>query len=166
MALVREPLVPWRLALGVFALLFFATSYTWIMWPHPVHQRTHVRARSRLSFLLFVTLSLQVTVFSFVDTPAWLWLFLGVSAMAGVLLPMRSAFAAIVLFTLLPLAIIIKTHGGIGGIDWWWLIALMLLVRGLGLDMIGVARLGSAIRELSTARPDSRLCDRSRCLRR
>jgi two-component system sensor histidine kinase DesK len=152
MALVREPLVPWRLALGIFALLFFATSYTWIMWPHPVHQRTHVRTRSRLSFLLFVALSLQVTVFSFADTLAWLWLFLGVSAMAGVLLPIRSAFAAIVLFTLLPLAITIKTHGGIEGIDWWWLIALMLLVRGLGLDMIGVARLGNAIRELSTAR--------------
>ncbi len=38
------------------------------------------------------------------------------------------------------------------GIDWWWLIALMLLVRGLGLDMIGVARMGSAIRELHAAR--------------
>ena len=36
--------------------------------------------------------------------------------------------------------------------DWWWLIALMLLVRGLGLDMIGVARMGSAIRELHAAR--------------
>ena len=38
------------------------------------------------------------------------------------------------------------------GIDWWWLIALVLLVRGLGLDMIGIARMGSAIRELHTAR--------------
>jgi two-component system sensor histidine kinase DesK len=38
------------------------------------------------------------------------------------------------------------------GVDWWWLIALMLLVRGLGLDMSGVARMGSAIRELHTAR--------------
>jgi two-component system sensor histidine kinase DesK len=37
-------------------------------------------------------------------------------------------------------------------VDVWWLIALMLLVRGLGLDMIGVACMGSAIRELHTAR--------------
>ena len=65
---------------------------------------------------------------------------------------MRSAFAVIVLFTLLPLFITVGTHGGIAGVDWWWLIALMLLVRGLGLDMIGVARMGSAIRELQTAR--------------
>ena len=41
---------------------------------------------------------------------------------------------------------------GLAGVDWWWLIALMLLVRGLGLDMIGVARMGSAIRELHAAR--------------
>jgi two-component system sensor histidine kinase DesK len=42
--------------------------------------------------------------------------------------------------------------GGFAGIDWWWLIALMLLVRGLGLDMIGISRMGGAIRELHAAR--------------
>ena len=97
-------------------------------------------------------LALQVTAFSLVDGPAWLWLFIGVSAIAGLILPMRSAFAAIVLFTLLPLFITVLTHGGISGIDWWWLIALILLVRGLGLDMIGASRMGSAIRELHAAR--------------
>ncbi len=151
-ALVGEPRVLVRLALGILALLFFASSYSWIMWPHPVNQRVQARTRSRLSFLLFVVLSLLVTVFSLVDGPSFLWLFIGVSAIAGVLLPMRSAGIVVVLFTLLPLFITISTHGGMVGIDWWWLIALMLLVRGLGLDMIGVARMGNAIRELSTAR--------------
>jgi two-component system, NarL family, sensor histidine kinase DesK len=54
-----------------------------------------------------------------------------------------------------PVFIIVGTTGGIGSImkvDWRWPIALLLLVRGLGLDMIGMARLGSAIRELHTAR--------------
>src|SRR5579859_5094400 len=152
MAEVRAPLAIWRLALGLFSLLFFAASYTWIMWPHPVNQRVQARSRSRLSFLLFALLSLQITLLSFFDDPAWLWLFIGVSAIAGVLLPMRRAGVAVVLLTLLPLAITIGTHRGVAGIDWWWLIALMLLVRGLGLDMIGVARMGSAIRELHTAR--------------
>jgi two-component system, NarL family, sensor histidine kinase DesK len=151
-SLIGEPTVTFRLALGVLALLFFATSYTWIMWPHPASQGARARARFRLSFLLFLALSLQVTVFSLVDGPAWLWLFIGVSAIAGVLLPMRSAGIVVVLFTLLTLTITISTHGGFVGIDWWWLIALMLLVRGLGLDMIGVTRMGSAIRELHTAR--------------
>lgn len=151
-SLVSEPRAAFRLAVGLVALLFFAASYTWLMWPHPASQRAHARTRSRLALALFVFLSLQVTALCLVDGPAWLWLFLGTSAIAGLLLPMRSAFAVIVLFTLLPLFIIVGTHGGIAGVDWWWLIALMLLVRGLGLDMIGVARMGSAIRELQTAR--------------
>ena len=141
-----------RLAVGCTALLFFAISYTWIMWPHPASRGARTRGRSRLSLLLLVALGLQVTVFSLLDDPAWLWLFLGVSAIAGVLLPMRRAGIVVVLLTALPLLITIFTHGGVAGIDWWWLIALMLLVRGLGLDMIGVSRMGSAIRELHTAR--------------
>jgi len=151
-SLMSQPGAWVRLAVGITALLFFASSYTWIMWPHPVNQRVQARTRSRLSFLLFVVLSLQVTMFSLVDGSSFLWLFIGVSAIAGVLLPMRSAGIVVVLFTLLPLFITMVTHGGVVGIDWWWLIALMLLVRGLGLDMIGVARMGSAIRELHTAR--------------
>jgi two-component system sensor histidine kinase DesK len=148
-SLVSEPRGTVRLTLGILALLFFASSYTWIMWPHPVNQRVQARSRSRLAFLLFIVLFFQVTAFSLVDGPAWLWLFIGVSAIAGVLLPMRSAGVVVVLLTLLPLLITISTHGGVAGIDWWWLIA---LVRGLGLDMIGIARMGSAIRELHTAR--------------
>jgi two-component system sensor histidine kinase DesK len=153
-SLVREAPGAFRLTTGLVALLFFAASYTWLMWPHPASQGAQARARSRISFLLFVALSTLVLVFSLVDGPAWLWLFIGVSAIAGLLLPMRSAFTTIVLFTLLPLFIMVGMKGGIAGVDWWWLIALMLLVRGLGLDMIGVARMGSAIRELHTARQE------------
>ncbi len=65
---------------------------------------------------------------------------------------MSQAFAAVVLFTLLPLFLALGTRGENVAIDWWWLLALMLLIRGLGLDMIGVARMGSAIRELQIAR--------------
>src|SRR5205807_10560948 len=101
---------------------------------------------------LFVVLSVLVLVFSVMYDPAWLWLLMGVSAIAGLVLPLRGAFAAVVLFTLFPLFLMLKLHGGLAGVDLWWLIALMLLVRGLGLDMIGVARMGSAIRELHAAR--------------
>ena len=98
-ALVREPHAPWHLVLGLFSLLFFAASYTWLTWPHPVNQRRQAQTRSRLSLLLLVVLSLQVTAFSLLDGPAWLWLFIGVSAIAGVLLPMRAAGIVVVLFT-------------------------------------------------------------------
>ncbi|HEY6541695.1 MAG TPA: sensor histidine kinase, partial [Ktedonobacteraceae bacterium] len=151
-SLVREPISSWQVVLRGSSLIGFAASYTWLMWPHPASEKTQARVRSRFSFLLFGVLGILVLVFSLAYGPAWLWLFIGVSAIAGVLLPMRSAFAVIVFLTLLPLFLTLKMHGGMAGVDWWWLIALMLLVRGLGLDMIGVARMGRAIRELHTAR--------------
>src|SRR5579884_3496767 len=151
-SLLSKPHAWLRLAVGCAALLFFASSYTWIMWPHPASWGARTRGRSRLSLLLLVTPGLQVTVFSLLDDPAWLWLFPGVSAIAGVALPMRRAGVVVVFLTALPLFITLFTHRGVAGLDWWWLIALMLVVRGLGLDMIGVSHMGSAIRELHTAR--------------
>jgi hypothetical protein len=59
--------------LGLVSLVFFAASYTWLMWPHPASQGAQARARSRISFLLFIALSLLVLVFSLVYGPAWLW---------------------------------------------------------------------------------------------
>jgi two-component system, NarL family, sensor histidine kinase DesK len=151
-AMVSKPDTWLRFAVGSLVLLFFAVSYTWIMWPHPASRGARTPGRSRLSLLLLIALCLQVTVFSLLDGPAWLWSFLGVSAIAGVVLPMRRAGVVVVFLTALPLLITLITHRGVVGIDWWWLIALMLVVRGLGLDMIGVSRLFSALRELHAAR--------------
>ena len=151
---VREPISPWQVVVRGLALIGFAIGYTWLMWPHPASQKTRARARSQFSFLLLGILGILVLIFSLTYGPAWFWLFIGVSAIAGVLLPMRSAFATIVLLTLLPLLLTLKMYGGLAAVDVWWLIALMLLVRGLGLDMIGIARMGKAIRELHAARSE------------
>jgi two-component system, NarL family, sensor histidine kinase DesK len=154
-SLVREPGSPWRLVLGLVALGSYAASYTWLMWPHPVHWAAQARTRSWRARLLWVALVVLALVFSLVYGSAWLWLFIGVAAIAGVLLPMRTAFAAVAILMFFPVFIIVGTTGGIGGImhvDWRWPIALLLLVRGLGLDMIGMARLGSAIGELHATR--------------
>jgi two-component system, NarL family, sensor histidine kinase DesK len=151
-SLVQEPVSPFHVVPGLFALSFFAASYTWLMWPHPASQDIRARTQPRIALALLIVLILEVTVFSLVYGLSWLWLYIGVSAIAGRLLPLRVAFAVVVLFTVLPLIIMVAFSGGIAGIDWWWLIALMLLVRGLGLDMIGISRMGSAIRELHAAR--------------
>jgi two-component system sensor histidine kinase DesK len=151
-SLVQEPVSPFHFVLGLLALCFFAASYTWLMWPHPASQDIRARTRPRVALALLVVLILMVTAFSLAYGLSFLWLYIGVSAIAGRLLPLRAAFAVVVLFTLLPLLITIVSNGGIAGVDWWWLIALMLLVRGLGLDMIGISRMGSAIRELHAAR--------------
>jgi len=154
-SLVREPGEPGHLVLGLVALGCYAAGYTWLMWPHPVHWATQARIRSWRVRLLWMVLVVLALVFSLVYGSAWLWLFIGVAAIAGVLLPMRAAFAAVAILMFFPLFIVVGTTGGIGGImqvDWRWPIALLLLVRGLGLDMIGMARMGSAIRELHTTR--------------
>jgi two-component system sensor histidine kinase DesK len=67
---------------------------------------------------------------------------------------MRSAFVVVVMLTLPPLVITVNTNGGVVGLDWPWLIALMLLVRGLGLDMIGLSLMSSANRELHATREE------------
>src|ERR1700681_1833981 len=53
-SLISRPGAWLRLAVGSTALLFFAVSYTWIMWPHPVSRGARTRGRSRLSLLLLV----------------------------------------------------------------------------------------------------------------
>ena len=160
--LMQTPLTPVRLFLAIAALLFFATSYTWLMWPHPASSRarkhlrshTHTHIHARPSLILFAILIALTLALSLLYGLAFLWLFIGVSAIAGVTLPMRSAFVAIVIFTLLPLGISVGTTGSLARVDWLQIVPLVLLVRGLGVDMIGVTRLSGAIRELHTAREE------------
>src|SRR2546427_4496903 len=52
-SLVSEPPATIRLVLGLAALLVFAASYTWLMWPHPASQGAQARSHSRFSLLLF-----------------------------------------------------------------------------------------------------------------
>jgi two-component system sensor histidine kinase DesK len=133
-------------------LLLFAGSYTWLMWPHPASSQARTHGQSRFSLLLFGMVSVMTMVCCLFYGTSFLWLFLGVSAIAGILLPMRIAFIAVIFCTLLPLFLALSLSGGVAGVNWWWLIALMLLVRGLGLDMIGISRLGTALRILHDTR--------------
>jgi two-component system, NarL family, sensor histidine kinase DesK len=151
-SLVREPPSPVRLLLVITALVFFATSYTWLMWPHPASSAA--RSRSRSSLVLFVVLIALVVVLSLTYGLAFLWLFIGVSGIAGVLLPVRRAFVAVTILIFLPLVISVGVTGSIASVDWLQLIPLMLLVRGLGLDMIGMTRLSSALRKLHTTQEE------------
>jgi two-component system, NarL family, sensor histidine kinase DesK len=151
-SLVQTPPASVRLLLAALVLVFFVASYTWLMWPHPASSEARKRSRSRASLILCAVLT--VLVLSLAYGLSFLWLFIGVSAIAGVLLPVRSAFLAVTILMFLPLVISVGTSGGVRGVDWLQLIPLMLLVRGLGLDMIGLARLSSALREVHAAREE------------
>jgi two-component system, NarL family, sensor histidine kinase DesK len=99
--------------------------------------------------ILLIALAL---VLSFSYGLSFLWLFIGVSACAGVILRSVSAVIVVSLLMLLPVVISLIELGSIARMDWPLTLALALLMRALGLDMIGATRIGRTFRELHTAR--------------
>ena len=150
--LIQTPLTPVRLLIALAGLVIFAITYTWFMWPHPLNYKTRLRSGFRTSLLGLAGLTALVLYLSLAYGSAFLWLFVGVSAVVGIALPAYIAFAAVVVLTLLTLAVSVGISGGIARTDWLHILPLVLLVRGLGLDMIGIARLADALRELHAAR--------------
>jgi two-component system sensor histidine kinase DesK len=154
LGLVQRHLTLVHVALATAGLLIFVSSYTWVMWSHPVRSVARIRSQLRQSVFLLTGLTVLVLWLSVAYGSAFLWLFVGVSAIAGVTLTPRSAFLAVMALTLLTLFVSISLSGGITTADWLHILPLVLLVRGLGLDMLGLARLSSALREVHAAREE------------
>ena len=152
--LVQTPMPFVRLVVALVGLALFASLYTWWMWPHPLNDE----ARSQTGFWggWFALTSLLILVLLlvwFYGSP-FLWLLVGVSAVIGVALPAREAFITVMGLTLLTLGLGVWLSGGLRTTDWLHLLPLVLLVRGLGLDMAGITRLAAALRELNEARSE------------
>ncbi|MCQ3976033.1 MAG: sensor histidine kinase [Anaerolineae bacterium] len=152
--LVQTPLALGYLFIALAGLGIFVVIYTWFMWPHPLTDKVGLRFGFRTPLTVLTGLTVLVLYLSLAYGSAFLWLFVGVSAVIGIVLPAYSAFAAVVGLTLLTLAISVGLSGGIARTDWLHILPLVLLVRGLGLDMIGIARLAEALRELHAARSE------------
>jgi two-component system sensor histidine kinase DesK len=152
--LVQQDLAPAPLVLAVAGLVLFVSSYTWVMWTHPVRSVARGPSHKLRSLLLLVSLTALVLVLSVAYGRGFLWLFVGVSAIAGVTLPLRSAFGVVVVLTLLTLGVGVGMSGGVTQADWLHIVPLVLLVRGLGVDMIGIARLAAALRDVHQARQE------------
>jgi len=151
-SLVQTPLTPVHLFIALAGLVIFAITYTWFMWPHPLNNKVRLRSGFRTSLIALTGLTALVLYLSLAYGSAFLWLFVGVSAIVGIVFPTHSAFIVIVVLTLLTLGVSVGISGGIARTDWLHIVPLALLVRGLGLDMIGVARLADVLRELHAAR--------------
>ncbi len=150
--LVQTPLTAVHLSITLAGLTTFVICYTWFMWPHPLTHETHRPIGLHPSLLVLAGLTALALTLSLVYSSAFLWLFVGISAMVGIALPAGGAFIIVVVLTLLALGVSVGMSGGIAGSDWLHIVPLVLLVRGLGVDMIGVAHLADALRELHTAR--------------
>ncbi|HEU5098017.1 MAG TPA: histidine kinase, partial [Roseiflexaceae bacterium] len=146
----RPPVLP--LLLAVAGLAIFVACYTAIMWSHPLRPAAHRRWSLGAVLALLLGLVALVLALSLAYGSTFLWLLVGVSAMAGVLLSPRGAFLAVMALTLLTLGCAVGIAGGLNAADWLHVVPLVLLVRGLGLDMAGLARLASALREVHAAR--------------
>ena len=154
LSLVQSPPSPVRLLIALAGLAIMGAAYIWIMWPHPMKNSAEVKSGLRSLPILFVGLTVLVLYLSLTYGSAFFWLFLGVSAMAGIALPGRAAFWTVMGLTLLTLGLGVWVSGGITSADWLHLLMLALLVRVLGLDMAGLVRLSEALRELHAARQE------------
>lgn len=150
--LAQSPMPPMRLGLAITGLVLFVGTYTWFVWPHPGHERLGLRYDRRRAGLVYAGLVILVVVLSVAYGAAFLWLFVGVSAVAGVAFSPYRAFVVVMALTLVTLGLGIARSGSLAQTDWLHLIPLVLLVRGLGLDMTGLTRLAEALRELHRAR--------------
>lgn len=152
-SLVQTPRPMVETIAPVVGLLLFVAFYIWSMQPHPISSAPDSRANValRLSAILAVTLftlGLSATYGS-----AFLWLLVGTSAVAGKTLPTRLAHRTTALLPLLSLGAGVVLSG-VANADWLHIIPLALLVRALGLDMIGLSHLSGTIRELHKAREE------------
>lgn len=141
-----------ELVIPTISLVLFVVFYIWSMRPHPIAGRRRTSPTFQLSAILMVTI--LTLVLSAAYGIMFLWLLVGASAVAGKTLPTRVAHVATALLPLLSLGAGVALSGGIGSTDWLHVLPLALLVRALGLDMLGLSHLSGTIRALHTAREE------------
>jgi two-component system sensor histidine kinase DesK len=154
LSLIQAPPTGLQLLIAVSGLITFIAVFFWVMWPHPLTDLMRTRIGLWSSSTLLMALTVLVLLLSLFYGSSFLWLFIGVSAIAGITLPFRSAATAVFALTLLTLGVSLWFSRSIASAAWLQIIPLVLLVRGLGLDMIGFIRLSDALRELHNAREE------------
>ncbi len=152
LALIQMPPSGVHLLIITSGFIIFIGIYFWVMWPHPLSDRARTRLGMQKSVTLIITLTVLVLLLSIIYGSSFLWLFIGVSAIAGITLSFRNASIAVIALTLLTIGVNLILDGNMASANWLQIIPLALLVRGLGLDMIGFVRLSDALRELQRAR--------------
>ena len=153
-SLIQTPPLGFHLLIAILCLIIFIATYFWVMWPHPLNDRVRSRFRLQVSIILITGLTVLVLFLNISYGSSFLWLFVGVSAIAGITLSFRNASIAVFGLTLITLGFSVAASHSISSANWLQIIPLVLLVRGLGLDMIGFVRLSDALRELQRAREE------------
>jgi two-component system sensor histidine kinase DesK len=154
LSLLQSPPTGIHRLITASGLIIFTTTYFWVMWPHPLNDQVRARFGLQTSISLIIGLTALVLFLSINYGSLFLWLFVGVSGITGMILSFRNASIAVFGMTLLTLGFSIAAEGSVRSANWLNILPLVLLVRGLGLDMIGFVRLSDALRELQGAREE------------
>ncbi len=148
-----RPATP-QLVVAITGFVIFVAFYTWYMRPHPIKVAGSMGLRRSRPLLVILLVTILILFLSGVYGSAFLWLFIGTSAVAGRTLPIRSAHLVATILPLLAMGAGVTLSGGLASTDWLHLITLVLLIRGLGLDMIGLSLLSGTIHELHLVREE------------
>ncbi len=137
-----------HLALAAVGLASFVAFYAWFMRQDPLDDTAERGQRTLLAISLATLLGLALSAMFGL---AFLWLFVGISMVAGRTLPL---FRAHLVATILPLLAIVTgliLSGSIAAVDWLHLLPLALLTRAMGLNMLGLSLQFEVIRHLRAA---------------
>ncbi len=140
-----------HLALAGAGLAGFVAFYIWFMRQHPLDDPAEPGPRASLTLLAIFVVTLLGLSLSVMFSPAFLWLFVGTSMVAGRTLPLRSAHLVATVLPFLTIAMGLALSGSINATDWLHILPLALLIRAMGLNMLGLSLQFKVIRDLRTA---------------
>src|SRR4030095_5283288 len=82
LSLLQKPPSGLGLLVTIAGLITYVATYFWVMWPHPLSDRVRARFRLQTSIALIIGLTVLVLFLSSKHGSSFLWLFIGVSAIA------------------------------------------------------------------------------------
>ena len=145
---------PLHLIVVATGLAIFIAFYVGYMRPYPIQMVEDTDFRRSRPLLAIILITLLILALCAAYGSTFLWLLIGTSAVAGKTLSARRAHLVATVLPLLAVVTGVALSGGLAGADWQHLIPLALLIRALGLDMIGLSLLSGTIRELHAAREE------------
>ena len=81
-SVIKTPSSGLRLLITIAGIIIFVSTYFWVLWPHPASDQARTRLKLPSAIALVISLSALVLFLSIMNGSAFLWLFIGVSAIA------------------------------------------------------------------------------------
>jgi two-component system sensor histidine kinase DesK len=135
-------------------LASYVAFYAWFMRQNPLDASAKPeRGMSPTLLAIFAATALGLALSVMFGT-AFLWLFVGISMVAGRTLPLSKAHLVASILPFLTIVMGLALSRGINQVDWLHILPLGLLIRAMGLNMLGLSLQFKVIRDLHTAQEE------------